>query len=55
MSLLIYMFGQVPVGNLLSGVEMGFLGMESLTSQNQFLLVLGYTSGDQNSLLHTQK
>ena len=45
------MFGQVPVGTLLSGMEMGFLGMESLTSQNQFPLVLGNTFGQKNSLV----
>ena len=48
------MFGQVPVGTLLSGVEMGFLGMESLTSQNQFLLGLGINSDNQDSLVYTQ-
>ena len=45
------MFGQVPVVTLLSRMEMGFLGIESLTSQNQFPLVLGNTFGQKNSLL----
>ena len=52
MSLLISLFGQVPVGTLLSGMELGFLGMESLTSHNQFLLGLGINSDNQNSLIH---
>ena len=41
------MFGQVPVVTLLSRMEMGFLGIESLTSQNQFPLVLGNTFGQK--------
>ena len=48
------MFGQVPVVTLLSRMEMGFLGIESLTSQNQFTLVLGNTFGQKNSLLYIQ-
>ena len=45
------MFGQVPVVTLLIRMEMGFLGIESLTSQNQFPLVLGNTFGQKNSLV----
>ena len=48
------MFGQVPVGNLLVWMEMGFLEMESLTSQNQFLLGLVNNFGLHNSLVETQ-
>ena len=50
-SLLIYLFVQVPVGTLPSGMKLGFLEMESLTSHNQFLLGLGINSDNHNSLL----
>ena len=46
------MFEQVPGGSLLSVMEFGFLGMDSLTSQNQFLLGLGINSDNQDSLVH---
>ena len=46
------MFEQVPGGSLLSVMEFGFLGMDSLTSQNQFLLGLGINSDNHNSLIH---
>ena len=49
--MLIYLFEQVPGGSLLSVMEFGFLGMDSLTSQNQFLLGLGINSDNHNSLL----
>ena len=42
---------QVPVGTLPSGMKLGFLEMESLTSHNQFLLGLGINSDNQDSLL----
>ena len=42
---------QVPVGTLPSGMKLGFLEMESLTSHNQFLLGLGINSDNHNSLL----
>ena len=45
------MFEQVPGGSLLSVMEFGFLGMDSLTSQNQFLLGLGINSDNQDSLI----
>ena len=44
---------QVPVGTLPSGMKLGFLEMESLTSHNQFLLGLGINSDNHNSLLDT--
>ena len=43
---------QVPVGTLPSGMKLGFLEMESLTSHNQFLLGLGINSDNHNSLIH---
>ena len=52
--MLIYLFEQVPGGSLLSVMEFGFLGMDSLTSQNQFLLGLGINSDNQDSLLYNQ-
>ena len=42
---------QVPVGTLPSGMKLGFLEMESLTSHNQFLLGLGINSDNHNSLI----
>ena len=51
--MLIYLFEQVPGGSLLSVMEFGFLGMDSLTSQNQFLLGLGINSDNQDSLMMT--
>ena len=43
---------QVPVGTLPSGMKLGFLEMESLTSHNQFLLGLGINSDNHNSLVY---
>ena len=51
--MLIYLFEQVPGGSLLIVMELGFLGMKSLTSQNQFLLGLGINSDNQDSLMST--
>ena len=53
--MLIYLFEQVPGGSLLSVMEFGFLGMDSLTSQNQFLLGLGINSDNQDSLMNMDK
>ena len=50
-SLLIYLFVQVPVGTLPSGMKLGFLEMEPLTSHNQFLLGLGINSDNQDFLI----
>ena len=44
---------QVPVGTLPSGMKLGFLEMESLTSHNQFLLGLGINSDNHNSLMYS--
>ena len=52
MSLLIYLFWEVPVGTLPCGMKLGFLEMESLTSHNQFLLGLGINSDNHNSLVY---
>ena len=46
------MFEQVPGGSLLIVMELGFLGMKSLTSQNQFLLGLGINYDNQDSLIY---
>ena len=46
---------QVPVGTLPSGMKLGFLEMESLTSHNQFLLGLGINSDNHNSLMYKER